>query len=106
MDSSKSIAPRGPKETSAMSTTRYDVRGQTAVITLDYPPINGLGSALRTELLQALDRAGADAAVRAVVLTGTERAFSGGADVKEFGTANAAREPRLPVLIAACENSP
>ena len=27
------------------------------------------------------------------------RAFSGGADVTEFGTPNAAREPRLPVLI-------
>ena len=89
-----------------MSSTRYDVRGRTAVITLDYPPINGLGAALRTDLLAALDRALADNDVKAVVVTGSERAFSGGADIKEFGTANASREPRLPVLIAAFEDSP
>ncbi len=43
--------------------------------------------------------------MKAIVITGNDRAFSGGADVKEFGTANASREPRLPVLIAAMENS-
>ena len=69
-----------------MSSTRYDVRGRTAVITLDYPPINGLGAALRTDLMAALDRALADNDVKAIVITGSERAFSGGADVKEFGT--------------------
>jgi 3-hydroxyacyl-CoA dehydrogenase len=89
-----------------MSSTRYDVRGRTAVITLDYPPINGLGAALRTGLLAALDRALADNDVKAVVVTGGERAFSGGADIKEFGTANASREPRLPAVIAAFEDSP
>ncbi len=89
-----------------MSSTRYDVRGRTAVITLDYPPINGLGAALRTDLLAALDRALADNDVKAVVVTGSERAFSGGADIKEFGTANASREPRLPAVIAAFEDSP
>ena len=89
-----------------MTTTHYELRGTTALITLDYPPINGLGAALRADLLQALDRALADSAVQAIVVTGTERAFSGGADVKEFGTPNAAREPRLPVLIGAFENSP
>jgi 3-hydroxyacyl-CoA dehydrogenase len=89
-----------------MSSTRYDVRGRTAVITLDYPPINGLGHALRTDLLAALDRALADNDVKAVVVTGGERAFSGGADIKEFGTANASREPRLPAVIAAFEDSP
>jgi 3-hydroxyacyl-CoA dehydrogenase len=93
------------KETPAMSSTRYDVRGRTAVITLDYPPVNGIGAALRTDLMAALERALADKDVKAIVLTGTERAFSGGADVKEFGTANASREPRVPVLIAALESS-
>jgi 3-hydroxyacyl-CoA dehydrogenase len=88
-----------------MSSTRYDVRGRTAVITLDHPPVNGLGAALRTGLIEAIDRALADRDATAIVITGSERAFSGGADVKEFGTPNAAREPRLPVLIAALENS-
>jgi 3-hydroxyacyl-CoA dehydrogenase len=89
-----------------MSSIGYDTRGATAVITLDFPPVNGLGAALRQGLMQALDRALADAAVQAIVVTGSARAFSGGADVKEFGTPNSAREPRLPALIAAFENSP
>ncbi|MHB1124426.1 MAG: 3-hydroxyacyl-CoA dehydrogenase NAD-binding domain-containing protein [Ramlibacter sp.] len=89
-----------------MSSTRYDVRGRTAVITLDSPPVNGLGAALRTDIVAALDRALADADAQAIVITGNDKAFSGGADVKEFGTPNAAREPRLPVVIAAIESSP
>jgi 3-hydroxyacyl-CoA dehydrogenase len=89
-----------------MSSTRYDVRGRTAIITLDNPPINGLGAALRAGFMDSLDRGLADNDVKAVVVTGSDRAFSGGADVKEFGTTNASREPRLPVLIAAMENSP
>jgi len=89
-----------------MSSTQYETRGANALIRLDYPPVNGLGAALRQGLMQALDRALADSHVKAIVVTGSERAFSGGADVKEFGTPNSAREPRLPALIAAFENSP
>jgi 3-hydroxyacyl-CoA dehydrogenase len=89
-----------------MSTTSYEVRGTNALIRLDYPPVNGLGAALRQGLMQALDRAMADDTVKAIVVTGSERAFSGGADVKEFGTPNSLREPRLPALIGAFENSP
>jgi 3-hydroxyacyl-CoA dehydrogenase len=89
-----------------MNSTRYDLRGTTAVITNDYPPINGLGAALRSGLMAALDRALADPAVTSIVVTGTARAFSGGADVKEFGTPKAMMDPRLPDLIAAFENAP
>ena len=95
-----------PIERPAMSSTSYEIRGANALIRLDHPPVNGLGAALRQGLMQALDRALADAQVQAIVVTGSERAFSGGADVKEFGTPNSAREPRLPALIAAFENSP
>jgi 3-hydroxyacyl-CoA dehydrogenase len=89
-----------------MSSTQYEVRGANALIRLDYPPINGLGAALRAGLMQALDRALADAGVKAIIVTGSARAFSGGADVKEFNTPNSLREPRLPALIAAFEDSP
>jgi 3-hydroxyacyl-CoA dehydrogenase len=88
-----------------MSSTSYEQRGANALITLNNPPVNGLGAALRQEFLRALDRALADGAVKAIVITGGERAFSGGADVKEFNTPLALREPRLPALIAALENS-
>jgi 3-hydroxyacyl-CoA dehydrogenase len=89
-----------------MSSTRYEVRGRTALVTLDSPPVNGLGAALRSGIMEALDRALADQDAKAVVITGNDRAFSGGADVKEFGTPNASREPRLQAVIAALENSP
>src|SRR6478735_4771842 len=101
-----SSALQNPLQETPVMSTQYEVRGRTALITLDYPPVNGLGAALRADLMAALDRAIADRDAAAIVVTGTARAFSGGADVKEFGTPNAAREPRLPVLIAALEDSP
>jgi len=88
-----------------MSPVRYEQRGHTALITLDHPPVNGLGAALRTGIVQALQRALADGTVQAIVLAGSERAFSGGADVKEFGTPLALQEPRLPGVIAALEEA-
>ena len=85
---------------------QYEVRGRTAVVALDFPPVNGIGSALRKELHALFSRAIADEAVRAVVITGTHKAFSAGADVKEFGTEAATQSPRLAELITAFEESP
>ena len=82
------------------------VDGDTAVITMNKPPVNGLGFDLRDGIARALDQANADAAVKAIVLTGTAKAFSGGADVTEFGKPNQLREPNLRVLIALLENNP
>src|SRR5687768_4314158 len=73
---------------------RYAVRDGVAVITLDNPPVNGLGNALRALLLDYLKKADAHPAVKAVVLIGSAKAFSGGADIREF---NAPRlKPDLP----------
>ncbi len=79
--------------------------GEIAVIAMNKPPVNGLGFELRSGIVEALDDANANPAVEAIVLSGTARAFSGGADVTEFGTPNAAREPNLRVVIAALETS-
>jgi enoyl-CoA hydratase/carnithine racemase len=46
--------------------------------------LNALNSQLLGELGQALDAAAADASVKCVVLTGSERAFAAGADIKEM----------------------
>jgi enoyl-CoA hydratase len=55
------------------------------VITLNRPKaLNALNSALLAELCQALEGFDADPAVRCVVLTGSERAFAAGADIKEM----------------------
>ena len=84
---------------------KYEVHGEVAVITMNKPPVNGLGADLRAGIADALDAANADPGVRAIVLTGSQRAFSGGADVTEFGTPKSAREPNLRVVISLIENN-
>ena len=83
----------------------YEVRGAVAVITLDNPPVNGLGFETRKAVAVALERAEDDAAVRAIVVTGAGKAFSGGADIKEFGSPAALAEPNLLSLIARIEGA-
>ena len=73
---------------------RYAVHDGIAVITMNNPPINGLGNALRAGILDALQKTEADPAVKAAVIIGSAKAFSGGADIREF---NKPREkPDLP----------
>ncbi|RCX09827.1 3-hydroxyacyl-CoA dehydrogenase NAD-binding domain-containing protein [Extensimonas vulgaris] len=84
-------------------TAEYQVHGDVAVITLNNPPVNGLGYATRKAIVAGLNRAEDDAAVQAIVLTGAGAAFSGGADIKEFGTPQAMQQPNLPAVIAALE---
>jgi len=83
----------------------YQVHGDVAVITLDNPPVNGLGLATRQAMVAGLEQAQADASVRAIVITGAGGAFSGGADIKEFGTDKSLAEPNLHTVIAAVEQS-
>lgn len=62
----------------------YEVAGGVATVTLDSPSNrNALSSALLGQLVAALERAGADAAARVVVLTGADPAFCSGADLAE-----------------------
>ena len=86
-------------------TAHYKVHGSVAVITLDNPPVNGLGMATRRAVTDALQQANSDAAVQSIVITGAGKAFSGGADIKEFGTDKAMAEPNLLSVILAVENS-
>ncbi|HOW46579.1 MAG TPA: 3-hydroxyacyl-CoA dehydrogenase NAD-binding domain-containing protein [Rubrivivax sp.] len=83
----------------------YEVRGAVAVITLNNPPVNGLGYDTRRGIADGIDRANADPAVKAIVITGAGRAFSGGADIREFGTPKAIAEPNLLSLILQVEAS-
>ena len=86
-------------------TAEYKVHGDIAVITLNNPPVNGLGLATRQGIAQCMASALGDDAVKAIVLTGAGKAFSGGADIKEFGTAKALQEPNLHSVISLVENS-
>ena len=86
-------------------TAEYKVQGDVAIISLNNPPVNGLGYSTRVGITQGLDKANADAAVKAIVLTGAGTAFSGGADIREFGTPKALQEPNLLSVIRALESS-
>jgi 3-hydroxyacyl-CoA dehydrogenase len=86
-------------------TADYKVHGDVAVITMNNPPVNGLGYATRVGLTTGLEQANADPSVKAIVITGAGKAFSGGADIKEFGSAKATAEPNLLSVILAIENS-
>jgi 3-hydroxyacyl-CoA dehydrogenase len=77
----------------------YAVHGSVAVITMNNPPVNGLGLETRRGIADGIERAHADAAVKAIVISGAGKAFSGGADIKEFGSPKAVAEPNLLSLI-------
>lgn len=90
-----------------MNTVRYDVCGPVAVLTMNNPPANGLGYALRCGIVAGLDRALADPAMTAVVLTGGESLLSGGADILEFGSPATWRLTRVrasSISSRACPN--
>ncbi len=74
-----------------------------AVITLVNPPVNGLGFAVRTGLQAAFETAANDDAIRALVITGSGRMFSGGADIREFGQPPPPGTPYLPGLLDEIE---
>ena len=84
---------------------RYELRDGVAVITMDNPPVNGLGYDTRRGIADGLQRAQDDTAVRAIVLTGAGRAFSGGADIREFDSPKSVAEPNLLTLIKLAEAS-
>jgi len=88
-----------------MSSTIYELHGAVAVIAMNNPPVNGLGFDLRRDIVEGLARAEADAKVKAVVLIGSARAFSGGADIREFGSPKASAEPTLNTGIRILESA-
>lgn len=62
-----------------------EARGAVGIITLNRPKaMNALSSPLMAELTQALDDYEADSAIRVIILTGNEKAFAAGADIKEM----------------------
>jgi 3-hydroxyacyl-CoA dehydrogenase len=76
----------------------YSVRDGVAVVTMNNPPVNGLGSVLRPGIMDGIRKADADPAVRALVIIGSAKAFSGGADIREFNTPKMGVPPSLPEI--------
>ncbi len=71
----------------AYDTLLIETDGAVRVIRLNRPAaLNALNGQLMDELTTALDEAEADSAIRALVITGSERAFAAGADIKEMAS--------------------
>jgi enoyl-CoA hydratase/carnithine racemase len=69
----------------AYETLIVEAHDAVTLIRLNRPEaLNALNSALLAELGQALDAAAADDGVRCLVITGSDRAFAAGADIKEM----------------------
>jgi 3-hydroxyacyl-CoA dehydrogenase len=89
-----------------MNRLTFEVQSGIAVLTLDNPPVNSLGHELREALVSGLERANADPGIDAVVLIGSGAGFSGGADIREFGSPKAIAHPNLRTVISEVEDSP
>ena len=81
----------------------YSTHDAVAVLRIQNPPVNALSQAVRQGLAEGMDRAEADAAIKAVVIVGDGRAFIAGADITEFG--KPPMEPNLPDLCTRIESS-
>jgi 3-hydroxyacyl-CoA dehydrogenase len=91
------LAPSGP-----IGVETYD---GVRVLHLNNPPVNALSFALSAALLEAIEAAEADANVRAVVITGSNGLFSGGADINEFLAPPPPNSKNIRDPIAAIEKS-
>ena len=68
-----------------MSSCTYTVDEQgVALMIINNPPLNALGTAVIKDIRDAVEKALADPAVRVVVFTGAGKAFIAGADIGEF----------------------
>ena len=79
-------------------------RGAAAIVTLDDPPVNAIGLAVRKGLLDAALRLATDKTIDRVIVTGCGSIFAAGADAREFDSVPL--EPHLPEVIATIEDSP
>jgi 3-hydroxyacyl-CoA dehydrogenase len=88
-----------------MNKLSFEVSDGVAVLTLENPPVNSLGHELRQALVAGVERANADRGIDALVLIGAGAGFSGGADIREFGTPKALAYPDLRRVISEIEDS-
>ncbi|UVK54997.1 enoyl-CoA hydratase [Mesorhizobium sp. AR02] len=69
----------------AYETIITETRGKVGLITLNRPKaLNALNSQILAELVAAVNGFGADPGIGAMVLTGSDKAFAAGADIKEM----------------------
>ncbi len=89
--------------TSSNAVVALTVEGEIGIVTVNSPPVNALSQAVRQGILENINAAVANDAVKAIVLICDGRTFIAGADITEFG-----KPPKAPALSeaqAAIENA-
>lgn len=89
-----------PNQSSIVTT---EIKNSIAVITIDNPPVNAIGHAVRLGIVEEMTKADDNEAVSTIVLTCAGRTFMAGADIKEFGKPPI--EPHLPDVVKVIEVS-
>ncbi|XP_066265568.1 peroxisomal bifunctional enzyme-like [Branchiostoma lanceolatum] len=84
----------------------YSTYGSVAVLQVNNPPVNSFSYHVRQGLVDGLEKAQRDPAVRSIVIMGKGRTFPAGADVREFGTNAAIKSPNLLSVLAVVDTSP
>jgi len=74
---------------------RLEIAGAVATVTLDRPPVNAVNLEVIDDFLSVVAALGADARVRAVVVTGSGRAFCAGADIAMMRDVSRANHERV-----------
>jgi 3-hydroxyacyl-CoA dehydrogenase len=82
---------------------QFERRGRIGIVSVDNPPVNALGQAVRQGLIDSLGKALADSEVQAIVLIGKGRTFVAGADITEFGKPH--KDPPFGAVLDALEAS-
>src|ERR1700723_4627862 len=79
-----------------------------AVVTIDNPPVNALSPGVPEGIVQSIEAAAHDPAVKAIVVIGAGSTFIAGADIREFQRMTSGEKPRLTLLpmLLAIEDSP
>ena len=79
----------------AYTSILVETRGRVGLVTLNRPQaLNALNHALMTELMDALDAFDKNEAIGAMVITGSEKAYAAGADIKEMADKSAMQMTR------------
>src|SRR3569623_2504391 len=85
---------------SPITTRRH---GDILIVSSNNPPVNALGLEVREGLVNAMEEADADEAVKAVVILCQGQTFFAGADISEFGTPKSMQQA-LPMVVDRIEN--
>ena len=88
-----------------LESVTFERHDDVAVLRLNNPPVNGLSFAVRGGLARQFASARNADDIVAIVITGADRMFCGGADIREFGQPTPDGTPFLPAVIGEIESS-